>query len=93
MDGKGTNVGGASVIVPTLSDPATQNVLEVFRGQATVADVPSSADTTAPGDTSGATDTAGAAATSSTPPSGAGGAVVIEDNGVGIFPPGDPSCR
>ncbi len=92
MDGKGTNVGGASVIVPTLSDPATQNVLKVFRGQATVADVPSS-DTTAPGDTSGATDTSAPATGSSTPTSGAGGAVVIEDNGVGIFPPDDPTCR
>ena len=92
MDGKGTNVGGASVIVPTLSDPATQNVLKVFRGQATVADVPSS-DTAAPGDTSGATDTSAPATSSSTPTSGAGGAVVIEDNGVGIFPPDDPTCR
>ena len=92
MDGKGTNVGGASVIVPTLSDPATQNVLKVFRGQATVADVPSS-DTAAPGDTSGATDTSAPATSSTTPTSSAGGAVVIEDNGVGIFPPDDPTCR
>jgi hypothetical protein len=80
------------VIVPTLSDPATQNVLKVFRGQATVADVPSS-DSTVPGDTSGATDTSGAATSSTTPTSSAGGAVVIEDNGVGIFPPDDPTCR
>ena len=92
MDGKGTNVGGASVIVPTLSDPATQNVLKVFRGQATVADVPSS-DSTVPGDTSGVTDTSAPATSSSTPTSSAGGAVVIEDNGVGIFPPDDPTCR
>jgi len=92
MDGKGTNVGGASVIVPTLSDPATQNVLKVFRGQATVADVPSS-DSTVPGDTSGATDTSATATSSTTPTSSAGGAVVIEDNGVGVFPPDDPTCR
>jgi LCP family protein required for cell wall assembly len=92
MDGKGTNVGGASVIVPTLSDPATQNVLKVFRGEATVADVPSS-DTTAPGDTSRATDTSAPTTGSSTPSSGVAGAVVIEDNGVGIFPPDDPTCR
>jgi LCP family protein required for cell wall assembly len=92
MDGKGTNVGGASVIVPTLSDPATQNVLKVFRGQATVADVPSS-DSTVPGDTSGTADSSAPTTGSSTPTSGAGSAVVIEDNGVGIFPPDDPSCR
>ena len=92
MDGKGTNVGGASVIVPTLSDPATQNVLKVFRGEATVADVPSS-DSTVPGDTSGATDTSASATSSTTPTSSAGGAVVIEDNGVGVFPPDDPTCR
>jgi hypothetical protein len=58
-----------------------------------VADVPSSIDTTAPGDTSGATDTAAPPTASSTPISAAGGAVVIEDNGVGIFPPDDPTCR
>jgi LCP family protein required for cell wall assembly len=90
MDGKGTNVGGAAVIVPTLSDPSTQNVLKVFRGQATVAEVPpSSVDTTAPGDTS-------SGATAAAPPTDSGssnGAVVIEDNGVGIFPPDDPTCR
>lgn len=92
MDGKGTNVGGASVIVPTLSDPATRNVLKVFRGQATVADVPSS-DSTVPGDTSGAAGSTAPTTGSSTPTSVAGGAVVIEDNGVGIFPPDDPTCR
>ena len=81
------------MIVPTLSDPATQNVLKVFRGQATVADVPASTDTTAPGDTSGATDTTAPATDSSTATSGGSGAVVIEDNGVGIFPPDDPTCR
>ena len=91
MDGKGTNVGGASVIVPTLSDPATQNVLKVFRGQATVADVPSS-DSTVPGDTSGAAGSTTPTTGNSTPTSGAA-AVVIEDNGVGIFPPDDPTCR
>ena len=57
-----------------------------------MADVPSS-DTAAPGDTSGATDTSAPATSSSTPTSSAGGAVVIEDNGVGIFPPDDPTCR
>jgi LCP family protein required for cell wall assembly len=91
LDGKSANIGGASVILPTLSDPATQNVLEVFRGQATVADVPASTDTAAPGDTSGATETT--VATAGTATSGDGGAVAIEDNGVGIFPPDDPSCR
>ena len=40
MDGDGTNIGGASVIVPDLDDPATQDVLRVFRGEATVADAP-----------------------------------------------------
>ena len=80
------------MIVPTLSDPATQNVLKVFRGEATVADVPSS-DTTAPGDTSGATDTSAPATAAAPRRPARGGAVVIEDNGVGIFPPDDPTCR
>ena len=91
MDGKGTNVGGASVIVP---DPVRPRHAERAQG------LPRSGHggrrpqlgPTAPGDTSGATDTS-APATSSTPTSSAGGAVVIEDNGVGIFPPDDPTCR
>ena len=40
MDGKGTNIGGASVIVPSLDDPATEDVLRLFRGEVRAADVP-----------------------------------------------------
>jgi LCP family protein required for cell wall assembly len=107
MDGNGTNIGGAAVIVPDLDDPATQDVLRVFRGEATVADAPpaDTAATDAPGTDEGsstseaggtttATSTTEAAVTDGTgPTTTAGPSVLIEDNGVGIFPPDDPTCR
>jgi hypothetical protein len=88
MDGKGTNVGGVGDR-PDPVRPATQNVLQ---------GLPRSRrrwPTSQLGHGRSrrhlrATDTS-AAASSSTPTSGAGGAVVIEDNGVGIFPD-DPTC-
>jgi LCP family protein required for cell wall assembly len=93
MDGKGTNIGGASVIVPNLDDQATQDVLKLFRGEATLAEVP------APDDTTSASSTTPASSPSATPSDGTGptttasGTVVVEDNSVGIFPPDDPTCR
>ena len=96
MDGKGTNIGGASVIVPSLDDPATEDVLRLFRGEVRAADVPISdpaASTTTSEPTESVPDaslgpTDGTGPTTTTPPT-----VQIEDNGVGIFPPDDPSCR
>ena len=94
MDGKGTNIGGASVIVPNLDDQATQDVLKLFRGEATLAEVPAPDDTTtasstAPESTPSATPSDGTGPTTTTAP----GTVVVEDNSVGIFPPDDPTCR
>jgi LCP family protein required for cell wall assembly len=104
MDGDGTNIGGAAVIVPDLEDPATQDVLRVFRGEATVADAPpaepSPSDASTPdASTSGAETTGDPSTTVATPTDGTGPtttvgpSVLIEDNGVGIFPPDDPTCR
>jgi LCP family protein required for cell wall assembly len=107
MDGDGTNIGGAAVIVPDLDDPATQDVLRVFRGEATVADAlpaddPSagapatddSSSTSEAGQATTTTSTTVAAPTDGTAPTTTvGPSVLIEDNGVGIFPPDDPTCR
>jgi LCP family protein required for cell wall assembly len=107
MDGDGTNIGGAAVIVPDLDDPATQDVLRVFRGEATVADAlpaddPSagapatddSSSTSEAGQATTTTSTTVAAPTDGTgPTTTVGPSVLIEDNGVGIFPPDDPTCR
>jgi hypothetical protein len=93
------------VIVPDLDDPATQDVLRVFRGEATVAEAPPTEPpaSTTDGSTSAApagptqapaTTTTVAAPTDGTgPTTTVGPSVLIEDNGVGIFPPDDPSCR
>jgi len=109
MDGDGTNIGGASVIVPDLDDPATQDVLRVFRGEASVADAPpadpaatdpsATDDSTATSEQPDPTTTGGTTTTVATPTDGTGPtttigpSVLIEDNGVGIFPPDDPTCR
>ena len=104
MDGDGTNIGGAAVIVPDLDDPATQDVLRVFRGEATVADTPASEpqgsgastpEASTPGsETTGVPSTTVATPTDGTgPTTTVGPSVLIEDNGVGIFPPDDPTCR
>ena len=96
MDGKGTNIGGASVIVPNLQDQATKDVLKLFRGEATLAAAPPSPDeataattTTSTTVAAAPTDGAGAVGGSTTVPN----TVTVEDNGVGIFPPDDPTCR
>jgi hypothetical protein len=99
MDGKGTNIGGASVIVPNLQDQATKDVLRLFRGEATLADAPPGSDqATASTDTTAATTTSTTIATTLTDGNSGGrttvpATVTVEDNGVGIFPPDDPTCR
>jgi anionic cell wall polymer biosynthesis LytR-Cps2A-Psr (LCP) family protein len=95
MDGKGTNVGGASVIVPDLEDQATKDVLKLFRGAATLAEVPAT-DASSPEvatTDSVATTTVGTPTDGTGPTTTAPATVIVEDNGVGIFPPEDPSCR
>jgi LCP family protein required for cell wall assembly len=99
LDGRGTTIGGASVIVPSLNSRQTRDVLKLFRGEATIAEVPVEASTSAGSSsttptTAASTTTAalatndGTSATTSVAP-----AVVVVDNGVGIFPPDDPTCR
>jgi LCP family protein required for cell wall assembly len=103
LDGRGTTIGGASVIVPSLNNQETRDVLKLFRGEATIAEVPADATTAAAGSstapssastTAASTTTAavatndGTSATTSVAPS-----VIVVDNGVGIFPPDDPTCR
>ncbi len=100
MDGKGTNIGGASVIVPNLQDQATKDVLRLFRGEATLAEAPPGSDQAAAStDTTAATTTSTTIATTLTDGDASSGrttvpaTVTVEDNGVGIFPPDDPTCR
>jgi len=109
LDGKGVTIGGAAVIQPDLTSKATQDVLKLFRGQARLADAPTS--TTAPptsasgagvaptaADTAAPTTTTAAAAvtssgTSPTTAAGPASTVQVVDNGVGIYPPDVASCR
>jgi LCP family protein required for cell wall assembly len=100
LDGRGTTIGGASVIVPSLNNQQTRDVLKLFRGEATIAEVPvapaaapatgSSTSMTVPASTTTAAVATndGTSATTSVAPS-----VIVVDNGVGIFPPDDPTCR
>ena len=98
LDGTGTNIGGASVIVPNLKSRQTKDVLKLFRGEATIAEVP--ADDTAPVDstltsTTATTSTTAAIATNdgTSASTTLAPAVIVVDNGVGIFPPDDPTCH
>jgi LCP family protein required for cell wall assembly len=97
MDGTGTSIGGSDVIIPDLNSQQTKDILKLFRGEATLADVPEQAPATTAttGPTTNSTSTTaavatndGTSATTTTTPS-----VVVVDNGVGIYPPDDPTCR
>ena len=90
------------MIVPDLDDPATQDVLRLFRGEATVADARRSIPRTDPSADEASdvrrshdatTTTVATRPTAPAPPPPSGRRVLIEDNGVGIFPPDDPTCR
>jgi LCP family protein required for cell wall assembly len=97
MDGTGTSIGGSDVIIPDLKSQQAKDILKLFRGEATLADVPEQAPATTAttGPTTNSTSTTaavatndGTSATTTTTPS-----VVVVDNGVGIYPPDDPTCR
>jgi LCP family protein required for cell wall assembly len=96
IDGRGATIGGSSVILPELNSKATQDVLKLFRGQARLADAPpvpaGPSASTAAGTTSTTSPSTTSATGGATTPDD-GSTVQIVDNGVGIFPPNDPSCR
>jgi LCP family protein required for cell wall assembly len=97
LDGRGTTIGGASVIEPELDNRDTQAILSVFRGEARLADAPDpDAIADVPDDPVATTSTlpagtlpAGVDATAPAPVS----TVAVDSNAVGVFPPDDPSCR
>ena len=80
VEGKGTTIGGADVILPDLTSPTSKAMLAVFRGQPTN---PPEAPTTTnvPG-------YAAQAATTSQPPATTG----PDGNMLGIYPPADTTC-
>ncbi|HKA04223.1 MAG TPA: LCP family protein [Acidimicrobiales bacterium] len=104
VEGQGALRGTESVIIPDLDAPTTKSVLEVFRGQAKLSDVPPT--------TAADSSTTAAEAPASTPPTAAGAAastgapttrvaatgtplptVAVAPNPLGITPPDDPTCR
>ncbi|HEY1282772.1 MAG TPA: LCP family protein [Acidimicrobiales bacterium] len=97
VEGTGALRGTESVVIPNLNAPTTKAVLEVFRGQAQLSDIPP---TTAvdSSTTAAAPTTAAPAAAPTTAPAAPGGAttlptVAVAPNPLGITPPDDPSCR
>jgi LCP family protein required for cell wall assembly len=97
LDGRGTTIGGASVIEPELDNADTEAILAVFRGEARLVDAPDpNAVADVPDDPVATTATvpvgtlpAGVDATASPTVS----TVAVDSNAVGIFPPDDPTCR
>jgi LCP family protein required for cell wall assembly len=92
VEGRGALRGTESVVIPDLNAPTTKAVLQVFRGQAQLSDIPpTTADagtTTVAPATSAPDATAPAPAGSTTLPT-----VAVAPNPLGITPPDDPSCR
>jgi LCP family protein required for cell wall assembly len=99
IDGNDITIGGSSVILPNLTSPGTVSVLKLFRGQAKLGDAPAPtpARSTTTAGTPSTTATSSVDGTmavpgATTPPAGEA-TVEVVDNGVGIFPPNDPSCH
>src|SRR5205814_1664419 len=67
VDGKGALRGTESVVIPDLNAPTTKSVLEVFRGQAQLGDIPPSTADTATTAVPPATSVTAAAAASAAP--------------------------
>jgi LCP family protein required for cell wall assembly len=101
MDGRGTSIGGSDVILPSLNTKETKDILRLFRGEATLADVAEQAPATTDGTGSGSgsstsvppASTAAATNDGTSATSTSTASVVVVDNGVGIYPPDDPTCR
>jgi LCP family protein required for cell wall assembly len=100
VEGPGALRGTESVVIPDLNAPTTKSVLEVFRGQAQLSDVPpltAEASTTVAGEPASTT-TASApspSAGATTAPTGATPlpTVAVAPNPLGVTPPDDPTCR
>jgi LCP family protein required for cell wall assembly len=101
LDGRGTVIGGASVIEPELDNRDTQAILSVFRGEARLVDAPDpGALGEVPDDPVATTPAAEGTLPPATEDPGDGSAapgpsdtVAVDSNAVGVFPPDDPSCR
>ncbi len=90
VEGEGANVGGQSVILPTLDSEVMAAILAVFRGEAFLSSAPVEPTTipaAAPSTTPGATPATEAPSADSTNDE------LVESNSVGILPADDPSCR
>lgn len=85
IEGEGANVGGQSVIMPTLDSDSMMAILAVFRGEAFLASAPEEP-TTAPGTVASTTPGTGVS-TSSVPEND------LVSSSVGILPADDPTCR
>jgi hypothetical protein len=99
IEGRGTNIGGASVILPDVSSDRAVAILDVFRGQAVLGDLPgdqlvAEPATSAPPATITVTpgSTAAPAATTAAP-SPTVPVVDPQQPVQGIVPPNDPTCR
>ena len=96
IEGKGVRKGNASVLQPQLNSQAMKDILRVFRGQATLLNLPAGLDpslattTTASSSETTTTTTAAPASTDAAPPTSV---VAVADNDKGIFPPDDPTCH
>jgi LCP family protein required for cell wall assembly len=99
VEGPGALRGTESVVIPDLNAPTTKSVLEVFRGQAQLGDVPpttAESSTTVTGEPASTT-AASAPSPSGSAPSSAGATplptVAVAPNPLGVTPPDDPTCR
>jgi LCP family protein required for cell wall assembly len=87
VEGLGQVVGGASVIVPDLTSPASRSILAIFRGEALP---PTTTTTVKPSTTKAATTTV---APADRPPVEDTTPTTVENNMRGVFPPADASCH
>jgi LCP family protein required for cell wall assembly len=90
VEGEGANVGGQSVILPTLDTEIMSAILAVFRGEAFLSAAPAEP-TTIPG--AAPSTTPGAAPVTEAPPADSTPGELVESNAVGILPADDPTCR
>jgi anionic cell wall polymer biosynthesis LytR-Cps2A-Psr (LCP) family protein len=90
VEGEGANVGGQSVILPTLDTEIMSAILAVFRGEAFLSAAPAEP-TTIPG--AAPSTTPGAAPVTEAPSADSTPGELVESNAVGILPADDPTCR
>jgi LCP family protein required for cell wall assembly len=99
IEGRGTNIGGASVILPDVSSERARAILDVFKGAAILGDLPGDqvvaepATTAPPGTVTLAPRTSAGSVTSSVVPAPTVPVVDPQQPVSGIVPPNDPTCR